>query len=49
MLEVAPIHKKDSKLECSNYRPIALLSNIDKILEKLMHKRLLNFFWPEQT
>ena len=37
------IHKKDSKLECSNYRSFALLSNIDKILEKLMHRRLLNF------
>ena len=41
--KVIPIHKKDSKLECSNYRPIALLSNIDKILEKLMHRRLSNF------
>ena len=41
--KVIPIHKKDSKLECSNYRPNALLSNIDKILEKLMHKRLSNF------
>ena len=30
--KVIPIHKKDSKLECSNYRPISLLSNIDKIL-----------------
>ena len=37
--KVIPIHKNDSKLECSNYRPIALLSNIDKILEKLMHRR----------
>ena len=41
--KVIPIHKKDSKLECSNYRPTTLLSNIDKILEKLMHKRLSNF------
>ena len=40
--KVIPIHKKDSKLECSNYRPIPLLTNIDKILEKLMHKRLSN-------
>ena len=29
--KVIPIHKKDSKPECSNYRPIALLPNIDKI------------------
>ena len=40
--KVISIHKKDSKRECSNYRPIAPLSNIDKILEKLIHKRLSN-------
>ena len=38
-----PIHKKDSKLESSNYRPISLLSNINKILEKLIHNRLMKF------
>ena len=38
-----PIRKKDSKCECSKYRPIALLSNIDQILEELMHKRLTFF------
>ena len=41
--KVITIHKKDSKLECSNYRLIALLSNIDKILEKPMDERLSNF------
>ena len=35
--------KKDSKLDYSNYRPISLLSNIEKILEKLMYKRLYTF------
>ena len=40
--KVISIQKTDSKFECSNYRPIALVSNIDKILEKLMHKRLSN-------
>ena len=35
--------KKDSRLNIRNYRPISLLSNIDKILEKLMHQRLDNF------
>ena len=40
---VIPIYKKDSKLLVANYRPISLLSNINKILEKLMFKRLYSF------
>ena len=35
--KVIPIHKK---LEFSKYRPIPLLSNIVKILEKIKHQRL---------
>ena len=38
--KVVPVFKNDSKLDYSNYRPISLLSNIEKILEKLMYKRL---------
>ena len=41
--KINPIHKKDSKLLISNYRPISLLSNINKIIEKLMFKRLYDF------
>ena len=41
--KIIPIYKKGSKLECSNYRPISLLSNIDTILERLMYNRLYNF------
>ena len=41
--KIVPVFKKDSKLDYSNYRPISLLSNIEKILEKLMHKRLYTF------
>ena len=41
---VVPIFKKNSKLDYSNYRPIFLLSNIQKILEKRMYKRLFTFF-----
>ena len=41
---VIPIFKnKGSPLNTENYRPISLLSNIDKIYQKLMHKRLINF------
>ena len=38
--KVVPVLKKDSKLD---YRPISLLSNIEKILEKHMYKRLYTF------
>ena len=38
--KVVPVFKKDLKLDYSNYRPISLLSNIEKMLEKLMFKRL---------
>ena len=41
--KVVPVFKKDSKLDYSNYRPISLLSNVEKILEKLMYKRLYTF------
>ena len=46
MLKIAktiPIFKKGSRLLVSNYRPISLLSNINKILEKLMYSRLYKF------
>ena len=38
-----PVFKKESRLLVSNYRPISLLSNINKILEKLVYSRLYNF------
>ena len=41
--KVIPIRKKQSKVDYTNYRPISLLSNIEKIIEKLMYKRLSNF------
>ena len=41
--KVIPVFKKGSPLLSSNYRPISLLSNIDKMFEKLVHKRLSSF------
>ena len=41
--KVILIHKKQSKVDYTNYRPIFLLSNIEKIIEKLMYKKLSNF------
>ena len=44
LAKVIPVHKKDSKLEFSNYIPISLLSNLDNILEKLMYTKIVKFF-----
>ena len=41
--KVTPIYKSDARDEFSNYRPISLLPNFSKILEKLMCKRLTDF------
>ena len=41
--KVVLVFKKDSKLDYGNYRLISLLSNIEKILEKLMCKTLHAF------
>ena len=40
---VVPIHKKGARVVTSNYRPISLLSIFNKLLEKLMYKRLVTF------
>jgi len=40
---IKPLHKKESKLDIGNYRPISLLSNINKIFEKIIHTSLTDF------
>ena len=47
--KIIPIHKGDSRLEMSNYRPISLLPTLSKIFEKLMYSRLINFFKKHNT
>ena len=41
---VTPIFKKDDPSDVTNYRPISLLSTIGKVLEKIIHKYLYNYF-----
>ena len=38
--KVVPVFKTGSKLDCCNYHPIYLLSNVEKILEKLIYNFL---------
>ena len=40
---IIPVHKNREKLDCDNYQPISLLSNISKIFEKMMHIQLTSF------
>lgn len=40
---IKPLHKKGSRKNCCNYRPISLVPTVSKVLEKLYLKRLLNF------
>lgn len=42
--EVVPIYKSGKKHLPTNYRPISLISNIAKLLEKIIHERLISFF-----
>ena len=37
------VYKKGSKLKWSSYRPISLLSNIGKVLERLAYNGWYNF------
>ncbi len=43
LAKVVPIYKSKNREIFTNYRPISLLSNISKILEKIVHKRLYSF------
>ena len=38
--KIIPIYKSGDKLECGNYRPISLPSNINRLFEKLMCNRV---------
>ena len=47
-VKIVPIFKSELKLMCNNYRPISLLPNISKIIEKLMNRRLNDFLEQEK-
>ena len=42
--KVIPLHKKENKLERRNYRPVAILSPLSKILEKVVYLQIYDYF-----
>ena len=43
LTKVIPVYKKRYQQECNNYRPISLLSNISKLIGKLLYNRFYKF------
>ena len=39
-----PLHKKEDVLERKNYRPVAILSPISKVLEKIVYEEIYSYF-----
>ena len=40
---VIPLHKKGSKLEPGNYRPVSILCSISKVIERIIHEQINNY------
>ena len=42
--KILPLHKKLCPLQMKNYRPVAILSPLSKILEKAIYEQIYNYF-----
>ena len=42
--KIIPLHKKKSTLKRENYRPVAILSPLSKILEKVVYELIYGYF-----
>ena len=46
--KVLPLHKKGELLERKNYRPVAILSPLSKVLEKIVFEQLYTYFHDQR-
>ena len=44
LADVKPVHKKKSRLDKTNYRPVSLLPNISKVFERCLHRQISEYF-----
>ena len=44
LAKIIPLHKKDDTLDPQNYRPVAILSPLSKVLERVVHDQLYKYF-----
>ena len=42
--KIIPLHKKNSTLKKENYRPVAILSPLSKVLEKAVYEQIYSYF-----
>ena len=44
LTKLVPLHKKKSTLKRENYRPVAILSPLSKVLERIFYEHIYNYF-----
>ena len=43
MAKISPVFKSDDDTDANNYRPISLLSNFNRVFEKIIYNRLTSY------
>ena len=44
LANVTPVHKKGSRYDKGNYRPVSILLNVSKVFERCLHKQISDCF-----